>query len=292
MSKNEISRLGKGLGALISQGVTTDTTSEKISNFIKIDKIKANPYQPRQNFDEEKLKELSESIKSHGILQPLLVTKDGPIYTLIVGERRLRAAKLAGLKEVPVVIKNVTKLELMELAMLENIQREDLSTIEEANGYNQLIKEFHIPLKDLAAKVGKSSAYISNKIRLLSLSSEVLKALQLNEISEGHARAIVSIESNTLQNHALRVVIKNEMNVRQTEKFVRKIVEADKKSELETQKVIKYILSSNAVKIQKSITEKLNLPARIVPLQEGGKLIIRYKEEKDLQTLIDLLSKT
>lgn len=287
----ENNRLGRGLSALLSQQAQNNELASNSLQVIEIDirKIKPNPYQPRQQFDPEKLIELADSIRSKGVFQPLLVKQEGDFYVLVFGERRLRAAKIAGYEKIPVMVKDIADSDMVEMAVLENIQREDLSPVEEANAYEQLIKEHGVKIKDLAKKIGKSVPYISNKTRLLQLSPEVLRALQQKEITEGHARAIIPLESRSLQNHALRLIIRDEMNVRMTERLINKLKQADKEGDDETRKIIQYVLSAKAKQIQNNISTKLKLPTKIVPLKEGGKIVIKYKSDKDLDRVMKSL---
>ncbi|HOU75667.1 MAG TPA: ParB/RepB/Spo0J family partition protein [Candidatus Dojkabacteria bacterium] len=286
--KNENKRLGRGLSALLSQQAQDKLSDSNSLQILEIDirKIKPNPYQPRQQFDPEKLIELADSIRSKGVFQPLLVKKEGDFYILVFGERRLRAAKIAGFEKIPVMVKEIADSDMVEMAVLENIQREDLSPVEEANAYEQLMKEHGVKIKDLSKKIGKSIPYISNKTRLLQLCPEVLKALQEKEITEGHARALIPLESRSLQNHALRLIIRDEMNVRMVERLVNKLKQADSEDDIETKKVIQYVLSAKAKQIQNSISSKLKLPTQIVPLKEGGKIVIKYKSDKDLDRIM------
>jgi ParB family transcriptional regulator, chromosome partitioning protein len=294
IKKKEVRRLGRGLDAIIT-GNDDKVLKDDGQNGIRTVDVKAiepNPYQPRQVFDMESLVDLADSIREKGVLQPLIVKKaQDDKYTLIIGERRLRAAKIAGLKKIPVIEKEVSDQDMLELAVLENIQREDLSPVEEAQGYHQLVHEFDISMKELGEKLGKSTSYISNKIRLLKLSPEVMKTLQSEEISEGHARALLGIESKSLQIHAMRLVVRKDLNVRQTEELVRRLKETEGKDRNmeETRKMIKRVLSKNAKYVQNQIEDHFGLPARVVPLSSGGKIIIRYKDEDDLQGLKDQL---
>lgn len=290
----EKERLGRGLSALLSSDTTqliNENNQKEGVTWVDVQRIRANPYQPRQKFEMDKLVELADSIRSKGILQPLIVKQDHDQYVLILGERRLRAAKIAGIEKVPVIIKEVTEQDMLEMAVLENVQREELSSIEEASAYNQLITDFKIPSKVLAQKIGKSEPYISNKIRLLKLSPEIQRALVQGEITEGHARALLGLDSLSLQIHAMRLIIHNQMNVRQAEKLISRLKTADKESEQRTKKLIQYILSTNAIEIQKSLSDYFKLPTTIVPLKEGGKIIIRYKDEDELKKISEVIKK-
>ena len=211
--------LGRGLAALIPG------TSAGLDE-IDIDLIVPNPHQPRLTVDEAELQSLSDSIREHGVIQPLLVSaseRDG-VYQLIAGERRLRAARLAGLKRVPVVIKEVASAELLELALVENLQRQDLSPLEEAQAYRRLHDEFTMTQEAIGARVGRSRAAVANAMRLLSLSDEMKDSLALSEITEGHARALLGIEDETARREVWRQVIDRGLTVRQTEELGRRAV--------------------------------------------------------------------
>ena len=209
--------LGRGLGALIP--VAPAGVDE-----IDIDLIVPNPLQPRVAFNEESLAELVESVKEHGIIQPLLVSASSAegVYQLVAGERRLRAARQAGLARVPVVIKDVASSELLELALVENLQREDLNVLEAAQAFRRLSEEFGMTQEQIAARVGKSRAAVSNAIRLLALSDEIKASLATGEISEGHGRALLGIEDEAARRHSWQQVIERGLTVRQTEKLARR----------------------------------------------------------------------
>ena len=224
--------LGKGLGAIFGEDVVKESNEEltkvkrslpaeeeetKGSLMVKISLIEPNRDQPRKDFNEEELQELAESIKNYGVLQPLLVQKKGTSYELIAGERRWRAAKLAGLKEVPVVLREYSKQQAMEIALIENVQRADLNPIEEAQAYQQLVKEFHLTQEEIAARVSKNRATITNAMRLLKLDEEIQNLLIKGAISSGHARAILSLEDKQLQKKAAKEVLDKRLSVRETE---------------------------------------------------------------------------
>jgi ParB family chromosome partitioning protein len=214
--------LGRGLDALIP-GSDVISAGGNIT-FVEVDKISPNPRQPRRNFNPEELRELTASVRDHGVLQPLIISPgkvDGE-YILIAGERRLQASRLAGLMSVPVVIREVTDMEQLELALIENVQRADLNALEEAEAYRQLAEEFYLSHEAIAHKVGKSRVAVSNTLRLLKLPDTIKNALIEGRISEGHARAILSLTKPEAQNAALKMVINQDLNVRQTEELVRK----------------------------------------------------------------------
>lgn len=215
--------LGKGLDAIIPS--KEGNLIEAGVTYLPADQIAANPRQPRQVMEDEQLQELAASIREHGILQPLIVTIDAQSnqYTLIAGERRLRAARLAGLQQVPVVIRQATDQERLELALIENVQRADLSPLETAEAYQHLHEEFGLPHEEIAVQVGKSRASVTNTLRLLKLAEPVRAALAEGKISEGHARALLGLNSASAQIAAVQIVVAHDLTVRQTEEYVRKL---------------------------------------------------------------------
>ena len=209
---------------IVNKPVDNSEKKEKENEqMVKVTQIEPNREQPRKNFEEESLNELAESIRQFGILQPLLVKKKGERYEIIAGERRWRAAKLAGVKEVPVVVRNYTDQEIMEIALIENIQRENLNPIEEAQAYMRLIQEFHLKQEELGQRVAKSRTVIANRMRLLKLAPEVQEMLAEGLLSEGHARAILGLENLEQQVKAANDVVGMSLNVRETEKLVKKM---------------------------------------------------------------------
>lgn len=206
----------------VEKPVQNDTN--KPDQFLKISQVEPNRNQPRRTFGEESLEDLAESIRQHGILQPLLVAPRNNHYEIIAGERRWRAAKLAGLREVPVIIRDYTDQEIMEISLIENIQREDLNPIEEALAYQRLIQEFHMTQEELSQKISRSRASISNRIRLLRLSPEVQDLLAQGSLTEGHARALLTLETKEQQEEAARQILEEGLNVRDTEKLVKKML--------------------------------------------------------------------
>jgi len=277
------SGLGKGLEALIPGGFTSAPASA--DTYAPITMIVPNPRQPREIMSEENLSELAASIKEHGILQPLIVTHDSitGMYTLIAGERRLRAAKIAGLEKVPVIIRTVTDQERLELALIENVQRADLSPLETAAAYRQLAEEFNLSHDEIAVRVGKSRVAVTNSLRLLKLPSQVQEALMLQSITEGHARALLGLPTEASQLAALHSIIKNELNVRQTEELVRKLTGIKPPSLPEK-------LSDPHVKeIEDRLSERLGTKVSLRYGDKGGSLTIHYYSEEELDSLINTL---
>ena len=286
--------LGRGLEQLFNdEGLNFDTIENSIieeaktnDQIVEIDlsELRANPYQPRKNFDEEALNELASSIKEHGVFQPIIVKKSIKGYEIIAGERRWRAAKLAKLKEVPVIIKEFSPQEVMEIALIENIQRRDLNPIEEALAYKSLIDEYHLKQDELAKRVSKSRTAIANSMRLLKLTEEVQNMLVNNEISMGHARALLSLEQEELQLEAAKKIAENGLSVRETEKLVKSILNP-KQSKLPIPSSEAAIYNSLSDKLR----EKLGTKVSINNKKNGkGKIEIEYYSPEELERLLEL----
>jgi ParB family chromosome partitioning protein len=272
--------LGKGLGALIP-GESSQNESGVIS--LPVDQIKPNPRQPRTEIHEANLQELAESIREHGVLQPVLVTTEPgkDEYYLVAGERRLRAAKLAGLEMIPAIIRPVSEQERLELALIENLQREDLSPLETAEAYQQLVEEFGLRHEDIAIRVGKSREAVSNTLRLLNLSGEAKKALQNGEISEGHARALLGLHTETAQNTVLKVIREQGLTVRQTEELVRKM------SGERPQKRHKRGPSPEIQEYEEKLRTRFGTKVSIRHGQKGGSIVIYYYSEEEFDHLLN-----
>ena len=271
--------LGKGLSALIPE-VKEPKGSEYF--FCSLEQIRPNKFQPRRNFDEQATAELAASIKEKGLLQPLLVRRLEKGYELIAGERRWRAAQLAGLSEVPVVVREVNDSELLEMALIENIQREDLNPLEEALVYQQLIEELNFTQEDLSRRVGKDRSTIANALRLLKLPRNAWDSLVSGELSRGHARAILGLEGKQQQKEALRKVLRAGLSVRETERLVKRLkskktkqaeVEADPQLELLTEQ----------------LKRLLKTMVRIKDRGGKGKVEIEYYSWDDLERILDLI---
>lgn len=287
MSKTKSPRLGKGLAALID-AKEIDNSSSAYDPKFDISQIEPNPYQPRMHIDPEELIEIADSIRENGVIQPLIVTKDknSDKYFLIAGERRLRAAQLAGLKTVPIVVKDSSPQEMLELALIENLQRKDLNPLEEAYAFQQMIEEFGVSQDDIAKKVGFSRVTITNKIRLLTIPDEVKEDVLNEKLSEGHARALLGLKDETSLIAAADLVVKRGMSVRETEALVRKInygkgstTKNWKKSDKETEKY------------SDMLSKKLGYTANITKMTKGGKVVIRYNTQEELKDLMEKLIK-
>ncbi|NMB95880.1 MAG: ParB/RepB/Spo0J family partition protein [Clostridiaceae bacterium] len=273
-------RLGRGLEALLN---VDEGDYEEIKE-IKINDIEPNIDQPRKSFDEEKLKELAESIKKHGIVQPIIVKKVNDTYRIVAGERRWRAAKIANLDTVKVIVKDLSEQEIIEVALIENLQREDLNSIEEAEAYEKLIKEHGMKQEEIAEIVGKSRPAIANTIRLLSLPEEIKKGLIEEKITSGHARALLSIEDSEIQKKIMEEIIRMNYNVRQTEKIVKEYVERgeEKKKRIKTK-------SEEILEIEEMLKNILGTKVQLNSKSKKGKIIIEYYSNEELERIIDLI---
>jgi ParB family chromosome partitioning protein len=276
--------LGKGLDALIPGGLSG--TPPQADSYAPISMIIPNPQQPREAMSEESLAELAASIREHGILQPLVVSQDAVtgMYTLIAGERRLRAAKLAGLEKVPVIIRTVSEQQRLTQALIENIQRADLSPLETARGFRRLIDEFNLTHESLAAQVGKSRVTVTNNLRLLNLPAEVQQALADNRISEGHARALLGLPAAQAQVSALHTILSHELNVRQTEELVRKMT-GIKPPALPPAEVDPQIQE-----LEDLLRDKLGTRVSLHPGKKGGTITIHYYSDEELTDLVNKLT--
>ncbi len=276
--------LGKGLDALIPGDVQPEPAGS--ARQIPVDQIRPNPDQPRMEMKDEGLQELAASIREHGIIQPLVLTRDNEDdgYILIAGERRLRAAKLAGLESVPAIVREASEQERLELALIENIQRENLSPLEAAEAYQRLNDNFGLQQDQIAERVGKSRVAVTNTIRLRKLPAEAKKALGEGKISEGHARAILGLNNEKAQIAALHSVVKNGLNVRQTEELVRKLSGIKPKSK--TQNPTK---SPEVKAMEEQLRSGLGTKVSLNPSGKGGTITIHYYSEEELETLIDQL---
>lgn len=261
---------------------------KEVEQKININLIEPNKSQPRKQFDEEALQELSDSIKKYGVLEPLIVTKKDNYYEIIAGERRWRAARLAGIKEVPVVIRDYTDTEIMEISLIENIQREDLNPIEEAQAYEALISEYNLKQEEVAERVSKSRSTITNSLRLLKLCEDVRQMVMYNMISTGHARALIPIEDPKLQYETAAIVYDQKLSVRETEAYVKAILE--KKPEKEEKKQSEKDLSVFYSDIENKLKSILGAKIAIKASNNGkGKIEINYYSQDELDRITEML---
>ena len=280
------SGLGKGLGALIVDTASPVAAKEEGGILeVAVEKIVPNPRQPRQHFDEDELNELADSIREHGVIQPLIVSPNGNgQYTLIAGERRLKASRQAELEKVPVVIREVSDQQSLEWALIENVQRADLSPLEEAEAYHQLTDEFGLSHAAIAKQVGKSRVAITNRLRLRKLSEKVKVALIDKTISEGHARALLGLASAEAQESALSTVISLQLNVRQTEQLVNKW--NDTKTPAQEKKTPK---SPEVIELEDRLRSRFETKVSMRYTGKGGNITLYYSSDEDLEALLDKL---
>lgn len=302
------SGLGKGLDSLIPSGnpktrksetpekeisVKTEIVEKVVEKVIekpvelkvKIGEVEPNREQPRKKFDEDALVELAESIKQFGILQPLLVQKKNDYYEIIAGERRWRAAKLAGVKEIPVVVKEFSNQEVVEISLIENIQREDLNPIEEAQAYKRLMEEFHLKQDEIADRVSKSRTAVTNSIRLLKLDDKVQEMVVDEMISTGHARTLLSIEDKELQYSVAMKIFDEKLSVRETEKLVKEILQPKKEKKPVTETQIDVIYHQLEEKIKSIVGTKVAIHHKN---NNKGKIEIEYYSQAELERLIEM----
>lgn len=293
--------LGKGLDALIPSGVAEKSAKyETKSNqeideksngetIVKITMVEPNRDQPRKNFDEDSLEELAESIKQFGLLQPIIVQDRKTYYEIIAGERRWRAAKKAGLKEVPVIIKNLTDQEIVEISLIENIQRENLNPIEEAQAYKRLLTEFNLKQDEVAERVAKSRTAVTNSMRLLKLCDNVQQMIIDDMISTGHARALITIDDPEQQYAIAQQIFDEKLSVRDVEKLVKNL-----NKPVKPKKIVSTDNSLEAIyqNIEENLKQKLSTKVSISPKGNGaGKIEIEFYSHDDLEKIMDLLSK-
>lgn len=293
--------LGKGLGNLIPESdkeaqktkVVEKVVEKKVivkepaETIVKINEVEPNKNQPRRTFDEDALLELAESIKQHGVIQPLIVKKRDKYYEIIAGERRWRAAKMAGLKEIPIVIKDLSDKEIMEVALIENIQREDLNPIEEAQAYQRLIKEYNYKQDELAERVSKSRVAVTNSMRLLKLDEHVQKMIIDDMISAGHARALLAITDSEKQYTIAMKVFDEKLSVRETEKLIKNL-DKQVKPKVNTTPENDFIYRDIENKLKESMGTKVIIHNKD---NNKGKIEIEYYSQDDFERIVDILKK-
>ncbi len=276
--------LGRGLGSLIPGSGTDTEQSESGLRTVPVKAITPNPRQPRTQMDESKLAELADSIKEHGLIQPLIVRQEGQGYTLIAGERRWRASQLAGLREVPVVVKEASPQAMLELALIENIQRADLNPIEEALAYQQLVDEFGLTQEAVADRVGKSRPTVTNIIRLLNLPQSIQEAVNNELISGAHARALLPLPTPESQIAIMNSIISQGLSVRQVEAIVTKIKTAEKPKPRRVKG-----LTAEMAALESEFRHRLGTQVKIQPGENGGKVVINYYSDEELQAIYEAI---
>lgn len=284
MGMNKKSALGKGLGALIPNDIASKDNNKGSS--ISINLIKSNEEQPRRAFDDEKIAELAQSIKEHGIIQPIIVKKSDNSYVIVAGERRWRAAKLVGLKEVPAIVMELTDKDIVEISLIENIQRQDLNPIEEAIAYKKLLSDFNLTQEELSKRIGKSRVAISNVIRLTNLCETVKQYLIDEVITEGHGRVLLAIENPKLQSEIAQKVIDEKLSVRELEKLI-KHINSKKNDEIKEK-------AREINPYYKDVTERLQdyfgTKVSITNKKDKGRIEIEYYSNEDLQRILEIIN--
>ena len=288
--------LGKGLNALIPEDTTlgtldtkvekTKNIKEKSSILIDINLIKSNEGQPRKSFDDEKILELAESIKSNGIIQPLILKKVDDEYIIVAGERRWRAAKAIGLKEVPAIVMNLTEKQVLEISLIENIQRENLNSIEEALAYKKLISDFNLTQEELSKRIGKSRVTITNTLRLLNLSEDVQQYIIEGVISEGHGRALLGITDSKVQCELAQNVIDDKLSVRELEILIRKLKTSPTRAKSKTSNETNPYYKDVTYKLENYFGTKVNITNK----NNKGKIEIEYYSEEHLQRILEIIN--
>ena len=283
MASKKPSGLGRGLGALLGDDVMKTESSGSLS--LPISQVETCSSQPRKRFDDESLQELADSISQHGIIQPLTVRKlSSGYYQIIAGERRWRAARLAGLQEVPVIVIEADDRKAAELAMIENLQREDLNPMEEAAGFQSLIESYHMTQEEAAQRVGKSRSAVTNALRLLGLTPSVRKLVEEGKLSAGHARALVPL-SPSLQESAANAIVSGGLSVRQTEALVKRLSAEKKEAQIKDPDEVDYLAEA-----QNELKARLCRGVKIVPGRKKGRIELEYYGMDDLNDLLDALA--
>ena len=276
--------LGKGLGALLSSDGIPETDSASVVN-LKINDVSPNSEQPRKSFDKQRLEELAESIKANGIIMPIIVKREGNSYKIVAGERRWRAAKIAGLALIPAIVRDLTDLQVMEQALIENIQRQDLNPIEEADALNKLIQEHHLTQEKLASIVGRSRPAIANSLRLLNLPDEIRMLLTKEELTAGHARALLALPTKEEQIAGAGIILEREYSVREAEKLVKNMLKP-KRAHKDPDPQFENSIQA----FEKKLTESLGTKVRLKDKNKKGSIIIEYYSYEDLDRIFEKIS--
>lgn len=282
--------LGRGLGAFLS-GEQMDAASGDAIRTIAISDIQANPMQPRKHFDEEKIEELAASIKVHGVIQPIVCSRLGDGYVVVVGERRFRASKKAGLKTIPVIVREFSTVDALTVALIENIQRQDLNAIEEARAYSHLMKEHNLTQSQLAEQLGFSRSAVANTVRLLQLSSGLQAEIESGALTPGHARALMRLDSESEQEKVFSEIKSRGLSVRQTEELCKSIAAKKKSKGAKTkEKPQHFKLSPELKEVQSVLSRRLSVDMAIRSKTKGqGKVELAYSSEEELERLLEML---
>ena len=283
--------LGRGLSALLSEASPVATANEELRE-VDIDLIEPNNVQPRTRFDETQLEELAQSIKANGVVQPILVRKtNGGRYQIVAGERRWRAAQRAGLQRIPSVIRDVPDDKMLELALIENIQRQELNAIEEAYAYKRLIETFNLTQETVAQRVGRDRTFVTNYLRLLRLPEDIQLLVEENKLSMGHARALLGIDDADKQREIARSIIDRNLSVRDTERTVKRVVAGGESNATASSTTTEKVSDANTRAAESKLRRRLGTQVHILPNQSGvgGKIEVQYYNESDLQRVYELI---
>lgn len=278
--------LGKGLNAIIGADIVSEVIDRPRAIEISVDRLSPNPFQPRRSFTEEGLEQLAESIRHHGILQPIVVRPSGDGYQLIAGERRWRAAQIAGLQRIPAVVRELDDPSMVQVALIENLQREDLNPIEEASAYRRLMDEFNMTQEQLSSTIGRSRPAIANAVRLLNLPTEIQRAVEEGKLSEGHARCLLAISDQEDQLKVAAQIIANGLNVRQAEELVRGTTRDVSR---ETIRKRTSEDDPDAVRLTQRLGERLGTRVKLSGSVRKGKLEIEYYSTEDLDRILEII---
>jgi ParB family chromosome partitioning protein len=275
--------LGKGIGALIPQKQEVEHKEEVL--YVPVEQIRPNPFQPREDFDEASIKDLAQSIREKGVIQPLLVRRSGDNYELIAGERRLRAAKSLGLKEIPILVRNVEDVDSLEIALIENIQRQELNPIEEAHAYQHLMEKFHMTQEAISEVLGKARVTISNTMRLLKLPHEIQMEIKNGRISYGHGRALIEIEDINLQRKFAQEIISKGLSVRELESLIktRRPVGIKRKAGASVQR------EPVIAVLEEALQHALATKVRITKRKKRGHIVIEFYSQEDLERITNVI---
>jgi ParB family chromosome partitioning protein len=272
--------LGKGLGALIE----TESTENNGIVELRINEIEPNINQPRKRFDDDKLKQLSESIKQHGVVQPIICKKEDDAFRIIAGERRWRAARMAGIEKIPVIIKDLSSKEIMEIALIENLQREDLNPIEEAEAYEKLMGEFKMTQEEVSKTVGKSRSAIANSTRLLGLDNETKNYISNGQLSSGHARTLIPIADIEMRIKTAKDIIDRDLNVRDTEKLVKRLLTKKNRTKQKEK-------DCDLIEIENKLKNIFGTKVKLLHGNKKGKIVIEYYSNDDLNRILDMVER-
>ena len=278
--------LGKGLNAIVGADIVNEVIDRPRAIEAPVDRLSPNPFQPRRSFTQESLEELAESIRRHGVLQPVVVRPSGDGYQLIAGERRWRAAQIAGLRRIPAVVRELDDTEMVQVALIENLQREDLNPIEEASAYRRLMDEFSMTQEQLSSTIGRSRPAIANAVRLLNLPTEIQRAVEERKLSEGHARCLLAISDQEDQLKVAAQIIANGLNVRQAEELVRGTTRDVSR---ETIRKRTSEDDPDAVRLTQRLGERLGTRVKLSGSVRKGKLEIEYYSTEDLDRILEII---